>query len=41
MEPYCAKTVILNLIHEHKLRITSLTTDRSTSVKTAIRLIYD
>ena len=39
MEPYCAKSVLLNLVHEHELRITSFTTDRSTSVKTAVRLI--
>ena len=40
MEPYCAKSVLLNLVHEHELRITSFTTDRSTSVKTAVRLIF-
>lgn len=39
MEPYCVKTVLLNLVQEHQLQISSLTTDRSTSVKTAIRLI--
>ena len=37
MEPFCAKTVLLNLAKEHGLEIASLTTDRSTSVKTALR----
>ena len=37
MEPFAAKTLLLNLAHEHRLQITSVTTDRSSSVKTAIR----
>ena len=38
MEPFAAKTLLLNLAHEHRLQVTSVTTDRSSSVKTAIRL---
>lgn len=36
MEPFAVKTLLLNLMHEHKLKIYSITTDRSSSVKTAI-----
>ena len=36
MEPFAAKTLLLNLAVEHSLQITSITTDRSSSVKTAI-----
>ena len=39
MEPFAAKTLLLNLAHEHSLQVTSITTDRSSSVKTAIRLL--
>ena len=39
MEPFSAKTVLLNLAEEHDLKTTSLTTDRSSSVKTAVRLV--
>ena len=37
MEPYAAKTILLNLANEHGLQTASLTTDRSSSVKTVIR----
>ena len=37
MEPYCCKTLLLNLAHEHQVRMTSFTTDRSSSVKSVLR----
>ena len=38
MEPYSCKSLLLNLAHEHKIKMTSFTTDRSSSVKTVMRL---
>ena len=37
MEPYCAKTVLLQLTHELGLHIDSITTDRSTTMRSMIR----
>ena len=37
MEPYSCKTLLLNLAHEHGVKMTSFTTDRSSSVKTVLR----
>ena len=39
MEPYSAKSLLLNLAHEHKIQMTSFTTDRSSSVKTVLRSV--
>ena len=39
MEPYCAKTILLQLTHELGLQIDSLTTDRSTTMRTMIRTL--
>ena len=36
MEPLAAKTLLLNLAWEHELPIHSITTDRSTSMRTMI-----
>ena len=37
MEPYSAKTILLQLTHEFGLVIDSITTDRSTTMRTMIR----
>ena len=41
MEPFAAKSLILNLVKEHHLPITSVTTDRSSTVKAALSEIAD
>ena len=41
MEPFSAKTLLLNLACEHGLKISSFTTDRSSSVKTVLRYYLD
>merc|ERR1719154_21500 len=41
MEPFCCKTLLLNLAWEHELKISSFTTDRSSSVKTVLSELSD
>ena len=40
MEPYCAKTVLLHLTHQMGLEVDSITTDRSTTMRSMIRLVH-
>ena len=40
METFAAKTVLLALTHEHRLYVDSLTTDRSSTMRTMIRCAF-